>query len=652
MRLASGLGRLGAACLTVAIAVTVGAASPGCSRKPRTDRRVIVLGIDGMDYGLTRELMAQGRMPNFSKLAKAGSFTPLATTFPPQSPVAWSSFITGEDSGQHGIFDFVHRDPGTMLPFLSTTRTAPGRSVKLGDWQFPITSGRVELLRKGSPFWNALSRNGYETTIIRMPANFPPSGTATHELSGMGTPDIRGTYGTYSFFTSDPGASDSLPASGGSISRVVVRDGEVHGTLAGPDNPYRVETEKVTASFVAYIDAREPMAKIAVGGEERILKVGEWSDWVPIAFKLAPLQTLHGIGRFYLKQIRPNFELYVSPINLDPLEPAMPVSTPRNYAAELSAATGRFYTQGMPEDTKALSQGALTRDEFLAQARLAQAENLTQYRYVLNTFRQGLLFYYFGNLDQVSHMMWRARDPGHPAYDAARDGPYAHVIDNLYADFDAIVGDTLAKMPADATLIVMSDHGFTTWRRAFNLNAWLEQNGYLTVIDPDRRDAEVFANVDWTRTRAYGLGLNGLYVNVRGREHDGIVPAESREALAREIAAKLERFIDPSTGQAVVLKAYRREDIYSQMNFPALAPDLVIGYAGGTRVSNESALGAVSRDVLTDNRDEWSGDHCIDPRVVPGVLFTSRPLHTSADSLQHLAAAIMAEFGIDGGAGG
>jgi predicted AlkP superfamily phosphohydrolase/phosphomutase len=624
------------------LAVLISVAASCGSRSP-IDRRVIVLGIDGMDYGLVRDLMAQGRMPNFSKLATSGSFSALATTIPPQSPVAWSSFITGEDPGRHGIFDFVHRDPATMLPFLSTTRTAAGRSVKIGKWQVPMTSGHVELLRHGSPFWSAPTRAGVETTIIRMPANYPPSGTATRELSGMGTPDIRGTYGTFSFFTSDPAVSPS--ASGESISRVVVRNGEVRGVILGPDNPYRVEPAAVTAPFAAYVDEREPIAKIVVGDEERILKVGEWSDWVPIQFALAPLQTLRGIGRFYLKQVRPNFELYVSPINLDPVDPEMPLSTPARYAADLSAATSRYYTQGMPEDTKALSAGALTRDEFLAQARLAQAENLSQYRYVLSRFRQGLLFYYFGHLDQVSHMMWRARDPGHPAYDATRDGPYAHVIDDLYVAFDGIVGETLEHMPADATLIVMSDHGFTSWRRSFSLNAWLEQNGYLTVIDPRERGAEVFANVDWSHTRAYGLGLNGLYINVRGREHEGIVPPESRAALVAEIAAKLEHFNDPATGHPAVMRAYRREQIYASMDFPDLSPDLIVGYAGGTRVTNGSALGGVARDVLSDNREEWSGDHCMDPGVVPGILLTSRPLRAPADSLQRLGAAIMAEFG-------
>jgi len=620
----------------------------GCGRAPQADRRVIVIGIDGMDYAVVRDLMAAGRMPNFSTIAQGGGVAPLATTNPPQSPVAWSSFITGEDPGQYGIYDFIHRDPGTMQPFLSTTRTVPGRTVTAGPWRVPITSGHVEMLRAGAPFWSALTARGIDATIVRMPANYPPSGTASRELSGMGTPDLRGDYGTFTLFTSDPARVVSSDA----IVPVMVQNGEVRGALVGPENPFKARPTPVAAPFVVHVDARAPVAKLVIGTEkekkeERILHVGEWSDWVPVSFGLAPLERLHGMARFYLKQAHPSFELYVSPVNLDPLNPAMPLSTPGTYAAELASATGRYYTQGMPEDTKALSQGVLTRDEFLTQAGLAHAENLSQYRYELGRFRRGLLFYYFGHLDQVSHMMWRPRDPGHPAYDAARDAPYAHVVDDLYVTFDGIVGETLARMPADTTLMVMSDHGFTTWRRSFSLNAWLEQNGYLAVIDPARRERDVLANIDWSRTRAYGLGLNGLYINVRGREKNGIVAPDARAALVAEIAARLESFQDPATGQLAVKKAYRREEVYAATDFPDLSPDLLIGYAAGTRVSNESALGAVPRDVVTDNRDEWSGDHCMDPSVVPGILLWNRPLRTHPGSLQQLAAAIFAEFGVE-----
>jgi predicted AlkP superfamily phosphohydrolase/phosphomutase len=608
-----------------------------------------VLGFDGLDYALTRELMDAGRLPAFARLAAQGSFTPLATTIPPQSPVAWSSFITGLDPGGHGIFDFIHRDPHTMQPYLSTTRTvAGGHALTIGRWQFPLSGGRVELLRKGRPFWDVLETRGIETTIVRMPANFPPSGTATRELSGMGTPDILGTYGTFTLFTSEPFAFGGRPLSGGTVHPVDLVDGTMQAALEGPHNPFRVEPTTLQAPFTAYVDATGRYVKLVVGDQERLLGVGDWSDWLPVEFPMMPTQKLRAEARFFLKQLDPYFQLYVSPLNIDPIAPALPISTPGSYAADLAHATGRFYTQGMPEDTKALKTGVLTADEFLEQARIAGDENIRQYDRVLDRFDRGLLFYYFGNVDQVSHMMWRARDPGHPAYDAARDAPHARVVEDLYVQLDGIVGKTIARLGPDDLLVVMSDHGFTSWRRSFHLNTWLRDQGYLAVTDPQRTDDPgYFSNVDWSRTRAYALGLNGLYVNVKGREKDGIVEPAARAALASEIAGKLLATIDPATGKPAVTKVFTREQVYSVAGTEEIAPDLIVGYAKGTRGSDESALGALTRNVFADNTEPWSGDHCMDPEAVPGILLTNRRLRTPASSLSTLAGAILGELGID-----
>jgi predicted AlkP superfamily phosphohydrolase/phosphomutase len=419
----------------------------------------------------------------------------------------------------------------------------------------------------------------------------------------------------------------------------------------GPDNPFRRERVKVTSPFTAYIDPREPAARVVIGSEQRVLAVGEWSDWVPVTFGLMPTQSLRGMCRLYLKQVRPYFELYVTPINLDPASPALPISTPSSYAAELAEATGRFYTQGMPEDTKAYSAGVFNAEEFLKQASHTAEENRRQYAYVLDRFAGGderLLFYYFGHVDQVSHMMWRAMDPEHPAYDATTDAPHRHVVEDLYVGLDRIVGSTLDRMTPDMLLVIMSDHGFTSWRRTFHLNSWLEQNGYLTVLDPSRRAEPLFANVDWSKTRAYGLGLNGLYLNLQGREKSGIVPAAQRATLAAEIRSKLLQTIDPSTGQRAItaIAGLSPGGGHEAMAHPDRAPDLLIGYAKGTRGSNESALGEVPAEVMIDNREAWSGDHCMDPAAVPGVLFVSRPLSRPATSLRDLTGAILAEFGV------
>jgi predicted AlkP superfamily phosphohydrolase/phosphomutase len=624
------------------------AAAVGCGpRHVKTGRRVIVLGVDGMDYDLVRDLMARGSMPHFQHLAQTGAFGPLRTTVPPQSPVAWSSFITGLDPGRHGIFDFIHRDPKTMEPFLSTSRTESGRRrLTFGPWQFPLESGRVTLLREGRSFWDVAEEHGIETTIVRMPANFPPSGTATRELSGMGTPDLLGTYGTSSFFSSEPLTFDRSASSGGVMVPVIVTEGQVHGVIDGPDNPYRVEPEKTHVNFTAYVDSTKHYATLVVGAERRLVRVGEWTDWLPVELPLLPFQHFSGACRFYLKALDPYFELYVSPINIDPLKPELPISTPSDYAAELARATGRFYTQGMPEDTKNLKIGVLSADEFLAQARITENENLRQYRYVLDRFDDGLLFYYFGHIDQVSHMMWRAMDPGHPAFTAA-DLPYRSIVENLYIEIDELVGQTAARLRPEDLLVVMSDHGFSSWRRSFSLNTWLHDREYLVMRDPAATVDGSFTNIDWTRTRAYALGLNGLYINVRGREAHGVVDGAERATLAAEIARSLSATIDPKDGGHPIRRVFRREDVFHVAGHEDIAPDLIVGYAKGTRSSDESALGMVPRDVLTDNTDAWSGDHCMDPDVVPGILLASRPLSQEAPSLERLASALLAEFGIN-----
>jgi len=626
-----------------------GCRSTSVAKADAESQKVIVLGFDGLDYELVKELMEAGKMPNFSKVAASGSFTPLETSVPVQSPVAWSNFITGMDSGGHGVFDFLHRDPETMVPFFSTSQAGePGTTLEIGNYQFPLTGGTVELLRKGRAFWEVLEDHGIETTVLRMPANFPPSGTATRELSGMGTPDVTGTPGWFSFYTSKLFAFAGEDIAGGDVYEVDIFDGVVNAKLYGPDNPLLIDTEKLTSEFTVYLDPTEDVVKIVAGSEELIMKVGEFSDWVPVEFPMIPTQVLPGVVRFYLRSVRPDFELYVSPVNFDPIQPAAPISTPMEYAAELAAATGRFYTQGMPEDTQVMTQGVLTPDEFLAQAEIAGREIVEQYDYVLDQFDSGFLFYYTGNVDQISHIMWKTRDPDHPAYDPEVDPKYADLIENLYIGLDDVVGTTLERIDANTTLIIMSDHGFTSWRRAFHLNAWLRDKGYLVVKNPDMEDDPgMFVNVDWSRTKAYGVGINGLYINVAGRERNGIVSPDRRKALMDEIAADLLAEMDPKTGMQAVTRVYQREDFYEDRGNLEIGPDISVGYAKGTRCSGHSALGAVGTEILTDNTDEWSGDHEMDHTTVPGILLTNRKLKKTAPRLQDLAAAILAEYGID-----
>ncbi len=600
-----------------------------------------------MDWDLASRLMEEGRLPTLSGLAAVGQAQPLATSIPPQSPVAWSDFITGLDAGGHGIFDFIHRDPETMIPYLSTSAAQGSqRSLRLGRWQIPLRGGEVKLLRRGAPFWEALEAAGVATTIVRIPANFPPTGTASRELSGMGTPDLLGGYGTFTLYTTRP---DRMPddLTGGRVVPIRLEGDVFRGSLSGPSNPFRVDGDSVRVDLTVYRDAERPVAKIVLDGSEVLLNEGEWSDWVPVKFPALPLiGPIRAMVRFHLNSVHPDFEFYVSPLNIDPVHPAMPVSSPPEFASEIAEATGRYYTQGMPEDTKALTSGALDEEAFLQQAELAAAEQVRQYEWLLRGFREGLLFYYFGFLDQVSHVMWHPMDPGHPAHDPVRDAPYADVVPALYERADSITAATLEGLRPDDLLIVMSDHGFTSWRRALNLNTWLLENGYLALRDRDRQgEAAFLGNVDWARTQAYALGFSGLYINLKGRERFGSVPRDQYRLLRDEIARRLSRLEDPATGRPGVQEVFVRDEVYSDSGCREIGPDLVVGYAKGVRASDATGEGRVPRDLWADNTSRWSGDHLMHPDAVPGVLFVNRPLGSEVVGLRDLAGAIVAELG-------
>ena len=633
----------------------------GCaSETPPGDQSVIVLGFDGMDWDLSQRMIAEGKLPNFERLMSQGTASPLGTSVPPLSPVAWSNFITGMDSGGHGIFDFIHRHPDTMIPYLSTSEAGEaGKMLTVGKWQFPLSGGEQKNLRQGTPFWEVLEDADVRTEILRMPANFPPTGTATRELSGMGTPDIHGTYGTFSFYTSEI-FFEKRDIGGGEIYPLDLWESRAEGSLYGPDNPFLQEQTKLELPFTIFVNPEEPeaavvdsvrmpeVAKLIVDDEELVLAVGEWSDWLHLDFEMMPTQSLPFVARFYLRSVRPEVELYVTPLNMDPMSPALPISTPDDYAAELAEATGTFYTQGMPEDTLAHTEDVLTRDEFLEQSAIAGAESAKQYEYVLSQFEGGLLFYYSGNLDLVSHIMWGAADPSHPGYVEERDAPYAHVVEDLYVAADEIVGYTLDNMKPGSTLVVMSDHGFASWKRAFHLNRWLEENGYLALKNPDlENDPGFFLNVDWSRTRAYNLGLNGLYINTRGREKNGVVAEVDRLGLAREIGDKLLAVLDPESGKQAITKVYLSEEYFEDREHLEIGPDMVVGYAREFAGSNESSLGEMLPVVFEDNLDRWTGDHRMDHEAVPGILYTNKPLKKPATSLRDLAASILAEFGIE-----
>lgn len=619
------------------------------------EKRLVVLGVDGMDPGLVQQYMREGRMPNLKALGEKGTFMPLASTFPPQSPVAWSAFITGMHAPGHGIYDFVHRDPHTLSPYLSTSRPKPAGTWKIGPWEVPdpFSAPTMELLRGGQAFWQILEQHQVPATVVQVPANFPPAESQHNEsMSGMGTPDLLGTYGTFQLFTDDPELAGRKMNAG--IGHLVDFQGgqRARGALRGPPDPSSDQGEPLAVPVEIVRDPDRDVALVRLGDEEVVLQPGEWSEWIPVGFDL-PLSAsaLPGMVRLYLDQVRPHLVLYASPTNIDPLDPVMPISSPAAFAEGMARDVGRFYTQGMPENTKALAAGVLSDAEFLVQADIVWHERLRMLDRELERFLNGspdrpaggVLFFYFGSIDLLSHAFWRTLDLTLRPEHAAEDGAHAHVIPELYTRMDAVIGDVIARIGPGVDIVVMSDHGFSPYRYKVNLNLWLAQQGYLAVLPPEQTKPGVLGHIDWEHTQAYALGLNQVFINLQGREAHGVVPREEYDLLVDRLARQLEGLRDPETGAYVITEAARP----GPTEYGERTPDLLVGYARGYRSSDESAEGGVGGEqVIEPNRDKWSGDHCMHPSHVPGVLVTNREVEVEEASLIDLAPTILSYFGV------
>jgi len=567
-------------------------------------------------------------LPQLASLRDRGHFSRLGTTTPPQSPVAWSTFITGLEPAQHGIFDFVHRDARTLQPFSSMSRTeAPRWMVPLGPYILPLSGSRVISLRRGTPFWQLLSEHRVPVTIMRMPTNYPPVG-AGRAISGMGTPDLRGTLGTFSFYTDDPEElSRSVP--GGRIIKVSLENG--HGVLPveGPPNPLRKDHAFTSASLLVDVDRDYSVARLQTGEDVTIIREGEWSEWMVADFALIPhLSSISGIFRVFAKQLHPRFELYISALNIDPISPALPIAAPPNWSRTIARETGRFFTMGTPEDTSALRQQILTLPEFRAQTRLVFEDERRLLRYSLRHYSGGLLFFYFSSVDQSSHMLWKRHE--------------SELLD-VYRAIDECIGEVRIAFPA-VELIVLSDHGFTTFERSVNLNTWLSNRGFLALKGAAPGADATLGSLDWSSTEAYAVGLNGLYLNRKGREAHGIVaPGRQSRATVENLREQLLAWRDPVNGRRVVEAVY---EVNATPQDAGVAPDLIVGYGAGYRASWQTGLGETPAEEIEDNNDAWIGDHCINPADVPGVLFTSSRVSPQNPKIPDVTASILKFFGV------
>ena len=617
--------------------------------RARTTQKMIVLGLDGLDPVLTRRWIDEGRLPAFAKLLRQGDFRPLGTSLPPQTPVAWSNFITGMDPGGHGIFDFFNRDLKTYVPVFSATETTGGtKTIRIGQAVIPLSGGQIRNLRKGRAFWQILEDADIPSTIFKMPSNYPPVPTRQRTLAGMNTPDLKGSYGMFSYFTNEAKAVTQEAGGGGHVYDVFVVGNRVEAALPGPVNTFRTDAPEATIPFQVFTDPVNAAAKIVIQGQEFVLKEKEWSAWKHVHFNLFPTQSVHGICLFYLKEVRPKFKLYVSPIHMDPANPPLPLSTPESYVKELERRFGPFFTKGLPADTSALDNNVLDEEEFLHLDNKVYEESMTMLEYELGRFDEGLLFFYFSNADQRQHMFWRLTDPGHPAYDEKLAAAFGDVISRTYGEMDRALDLALRKVDKDTVVLVLSDHGFNTFRRGFNLNTWLFQQGYHRLQKPWKQaESSFFDNTDWSKTRAYGMGLNSLYINEKGREGEGTVaPGADKDNLVREIAGKLEALTDPKTGERPILRAFVAKDTYRGKNLE-MAPDIVLGFNRGYRISWQSPLGGFPKEIVEDNNQKWSGDHMSAPDILPGIAFSNRKFTAEAPAIHDLTASVLGVFGVE-----
>jgi predicted AlkP superfamily phosphohydrolase/phosphomutase len=670
-----------AACL-LGLAVLTAARCAGTTSPVRQAReKVFVLGFDGLDPTLTRKWMDEGKLPNLKKLADDGAFRTLGSTQPSESPTAWSSFATGVNPGRHNIYDFLVRDPQTYAPDFNMIKREPPEFL----WgTIPTKKPKVTSTRGGTSFWVEAGRAGIKSSVVTVPVTFPPESIEHGEmLAGLPAPDLRGTVGTFYVFATDISRFEEGPTQfGGILTRLRFENGTAQAALSGPPNPIvkrKLDDLKAASltdasrSTIAKLETEQNLslpvnvrwqrdsgaASIEVDGTTIQLKTGEWSGWVPLKFKLNFLVTIHGMIQFHLIRADGELRLYGSPINIDPRNPPIPISTPDSLAPDLVKQLGLYRTLGWADSSdKPLNEGFLDEAQFLYDSNKAMDDREQLIMKSLDRDNWELFVAAIETTDRVSHMMWRLIDETHPMYDAALAAKYGRAIEDIYKRADAFVGKLRARIPSDAVFIVMSDHGFHSFRRGVNLNTWLVENGYMTFQgqpgEAKKTLADLFGRgrffegVDWTNTKAYAVGLGQIYFNLRGREGKGIVSSGAEYvALQNEIRSKLLALIDPKDGKPVFRDIYRRDDIYHG-EFLANGPDLQVGFNDGYRVGWQDTLGGISAAVIEDNMLKWSGDHCATATEISGgVLFINRSLGRDVTpGIMDLAPTILTLLGV------
>ncbi|MDP1568448.1 MAG: alkaline phosphatase family protein [Vicinamibacterales bacterium] len=641
--------------------------------------KLIILGFDGLDPDLVERWMREGKLPHMAGLAGRGGLHHLETTHSPESPTAWASFATGMNAGKHNIYDFLVRDPQTYLPDLGMVHREPPRFL-FGT--FPIAAPRLTSTRGGTSFWVTAGEAGVRSSILTVPVTFPPEHVPNGELlSGLPLPDIRGTMGTFYYFATDLSRfEEGRTEFGGLVRRLVFDGNDAQAELVGPphpivrqqlaalgappgDTPAAAEARR---ALEAQADVRVPFsvtwnreartANVQIQGQTIHLGEQQWSRWVELDFRINAFVRVRGMTQMYLATAGQALQLYIAPVNWHPERPPADISSPPSFARDLYQRLGHFRTLGWAEATWPLNEERLDEKTFMDDLYRAFDDRAQVILSRVDAANWDLLVGVIESPDRVQHMMWRLIDPQHPMYDAELARLYGDSIEQVYRRSDAFVGEVLARIDEDTTVLVVSDHGFHSFRYAVNLNTWLVQQGYMTLRGPGTGDKTLddlfgggtfWEHVDWSRTRAYAMGLGQIYVNQRGREGQGVVAAGAEyTALVDEIAAALLELRDPRTGATIVRNVYQRDDIYHGPHLDN-APDLQVGFESGYRTSWQTALGGAPPQLLEPNLRKWSGDHgAFDFETTAGVLISSVRLAEDAPRIIDIAPTVLRYFGL------
>ncbi len=652
----------------------------GRTRPPeKFHQKLVILGFDGMDPALVEKWMDEGKLPNMQKLVKQGGLHRLETTHSPESPTAWASFATGVNAGKHNIYDFLVRDTSTYLPDLGMVQREPPRFFLN---YLPIAAPKLSSTRGGTSFWVHAGRAGVRASMLTVPVTFPPEEVPNGELlSGLPLPDIRGTMGTFYYFGTDLSRYEEGNTEFGGILKRLAFTGETAQTeLVGPPNPIvrqqlrqaRAKTPLTNADRVqitaleARQDIRLPItvhwnktgrsATIEIGDRSVHLQEGEWSKWIDLDFNANLLVRIHGMAQLYLIGAGRELQLYASPVNWKPDRPPAAMSAPASLSADLFERLGAYRTLGWAEATWPLNEDRIDEKTFMDDLYRAFDDRAQVILQRVDTKQWDLLVGVIESTDRVQHMMWRLIDPLHPMYDKALAARFGDSIERVYIKCDEFVGEVLSRLDASTPVLIVSDHGFHSFRQSVNLNTWLVQHGYMTLqgqAPGEKKLEDLFGggtfweNVDWSRTRAYAMGLGQIYVNLKGREGQGIVaPGSESKALQDDIVATLLTLTDPQTGQRIVDAVYKREDIYSGPFF-GNAAELQVGLADGYRVSWQTTLGGSPPGIVYPNMKKWSGDHgAYDYKSTSGTLISSRPLSAGNARIIDISPTVLKYFGL------